>query len=154
MCDFLKLPPCSVPENGITADSINRFFVYIQDLKIGVALAVLFGTCSFPGSGGSKSWIRQTDDGCGARTSRFYCNRNISLRWTLAPVRGLYSCVIPKSRSYMYVSIYIYIYMQINSCTYICHSMYAHRTWSCTENHKLSVCIYIYSNKFVYIYMA
>ena len=43
--------------------------------------------------------------------------------------------VVSKNRSYMYV----YIYIQISSCTYICHSMYAHRTWSYTEDQKLYV---------------
>ena len=132
MCDFLILPPCSVPENGITAVSINPFFVYIQDLKIGVALTVLFGTCAFPCSGGSKSWIRQTVDGCGARTSRFHCSRNIFLRWTLAPVRGLYSCVIPKSRSYMYVSIYIYASL-FTDATFLVDVCKAHAVVSCTS---------------------
>ena len=43
-------------------------------------------------------------------------------------LRGIYVCVC--------IYIYIYTYIQIDWCTHLCQSLYAHTTWNYTEKQK------------------
>ena len=125
--DLLTLPLRRVPEHGTTATTILWFFVYIQDLQSSVVFAVRCRIYSFPCLRRSKSWI--------------YIYLRKPMRVPTCVIAGLLTedGVIQKHGGYMYVYIYIgmyiYIYMSsyLTSCTYICHSMYAPRTWSYTE---------------------